>query len=97
MTSNSTGPWRPDARFLLRGGAIVFGIGVVVGLLAQFGAGVLRPWDLLLSGFASVLVFFIICGLLMFLRRRLDGLVIVGFGRLELSKEPETEGPRVGF
>lgn len=50
----------------------MFGVGVVVGLLAQFGAGVLRPFDLLLSGFASVLVFLIICGLLTFFLHRIQ-------------------------
>jgi serine phosphatase RsbU (regulator of sigma subunit) len=67
MNSDSPERWRPDARFLLKGGAGVFGIGVVVSLVAQFGAGALRLLDLVLSGFASVLVFLIICGLLTFL------------------------------
>ena len=74
MTSNSPERWRPDARFLLKYGAVVFGIGVVVSLLAQFGAGVLRPFDLVLNGFASVLVFLAICGLLTFLQHRIQAL-----------------------
>ena len=71
MTSDSPDRWRPNARFVLKGGSTVFGVGVVVALLAQFGAGDLRLFDLLLSGLASVLVFLIICGLLTFVLHRI--------------------------
>lgn len=64
MTSDSPERWRPDARFLLRTAPLVFGIGVVISLLTQLGSGDLRPFDLLLSGLASLLVFLIVCGLL---------------------------------
>ena len=79
MTSDSPERWRLDGRFLLRGGATVFGVGVVVALLAQFGAGDLRLFDLVLSGLASVLVFLIICGLLTFVQHRI--LVLTGLLR----------------
>jgi sigma-B regulation protein RsbU (phosphoserine phosphatase) len=63
-----------DARFFLRGSTIVFGIGVVFALVAQSGAGDLRPLVLVLSGFASVMVFLIVCGVLVFVRRPLQAL-----------------------
>jgi sigma-B regulation protein RsbU (phosphoserine phosphatase) len=64
MPSDTPERWRPDAPFFLRTGAIVFGIGVVIALLVQLGGGELRPLDLALSGFASVLVFLGVCGAL---------------------------------
>jgi serine phosphatase RsbU (regulator of sigma subunit) len=71
MTSDVPERWRPDARFFLRGGAIVFGVGVLVALLTQLGAGELRPLDLLLSGLASLLVFLTICGTLSLVLHRI--------------------------
>lgn len=74
MTGDSAERWRPDARFLLRVGPIVFGVGVVVSLLTQMESGDLRPFDLLLSGLASLLVFLVICGLLTLILHRLETL-----------------------
>ncbi len=74
MTSDSPERWRLDARFFLRGGTIVFGIGVVFALVAQLGAGDLRPLNLVLSGLASVMVFLVVCGLLVFVRHPLQAL-----------------------
>ena len=71
MTSTTPQRWRPDARFFLRGGTVVFGIGVGVALLTQMGAGVIHWLDLVLSGLASLLIFLIICGLLAVLLDRL--------------------------
>jgi serine phosphatase RsbU (regulator of sigma subunit) len=76
MTSDSPERWRPEARFLFRTGTLVFGIGVIVALLTQLGAGDLRPFDLVLSGLASVLVFLTICGLLSLVLHRI--LVLTG-------------------
>ena len=74
MTSDSPERWRLDLRFFLRGGTIVFGIGVVFSLVAQSGAGDLRPLYLVLSGFASVMVFLVVCGLLVFVQYPLQAL-----------------------
>jgi hypothetical protein len=74
MNSDSTERWRPDGRFLVRTSAIVFGVGVVVALLTQMGAGVVRPVDLVLSGVAGVLVFLTVCLLLILLPQPLVGL-----------------------
>jgi hypothetical protein len=68
MNSDSPERWRLDLRFFLRGSAIVFGIGVVFALVAHVGAGDLSPVHLVLSGFASVMVFLIVCGLLVFIQ-----------------------------
>ena len=64
MTSDSPDRWKPDARFLLRTGPLVLGVGVVISLLTQLGSGGINPFSLLLSGLASLLVFLIVCGLL---------------------------------
>lgn len=49
----------------------MFGIGIVVSLLTQVGAGTLRPFNMVLSGLSSVLVFLIICGLMSLLLHRI--------------------------
>ena len=49
----------------------MFGLGIVVSVLTQIGAGILRPFNLLLSGLSSVLVFLIICGLMTLLLHRI--------------------------
>jgi len=56
--------WRPSREFLLAGGAISFGIGIVVGILTGLGAGDLRFAHLGWNGLAGLLVFLIICGIL---------------------------------
>jgi hypothetical protein len=79
MTSNSPERWRIDARFLLRGGVTVFGVGIVIALVAQMGAGDLHPLGLVLSGLASVVVFLLVCGILSLVLHRFQ--VLTGMRR----------------
>lgn len=74
MSPGAPDRWRPEARFFYQTGSIVFGVGVVIALLVQMGAGELRPLDLVLSGFTSFLVFLGICGALVLVLHHIQDL-----------------------
>jgi len=74
MVSETQERWRPSTRFLLAGAVISIGIGLLVGILTRLGAGDLNLVYLGWNGFAGLLVFLVICGILTAVLHRIHSL-----------------------
>ncbi|MGB5175700.1 MAG: hypothetical protein WBQ30_13260, partial [Thermoanaerobaculia bacterium] len=74
MVSETQERWRPSTRFLLAGAVISFGIGLLVGILTRLGTGDLNLVYLGWNGFAGLLVFLVICGILTAVLHRIHSL-----------------------
>jgi hypothetical protein len=70
MSSETTECWRPTWSWLLRGGAISFLIGAVVGALVELGSARFDVANLAWSGLVGLFIFLIVCSLLTLLLDR---------------------------